>query len=130
MATREDSMHALVVDDSGAVRKMLAKALTSLGFRVDEAADGREAMDRLAARPDVRLALVDWNMPVMDGFEVVRAVRANPALNGLRVMMVTSESEMDRVVSALDAGADEYLMKPFSGEMLTDKLAMMGFDVG
>jgi two-component system chemotaxis response regulator CheY len=72
------------------------------------------------------LVLVDWNMPEMDGLAFVRAVRANPEHAGLRLMMITTQTEMVRVATALEAGADEYLMKPFTAEVLLDKLGILG----
>jgi two-component system, chemotaxis family, chemotaxis protein CheY len=85
-----------------------------------------EALERLRemAAPDV--ALVDWNMPRLDGLELVRAVRAERAYDRTRLLMITTENELGRVSAALDAGADEYLMKPFTAEMLLEKLAIVG----
>jgi two-component system chemotaxis response regulator CheY len=77
----------------------------------------------------VALALVDWNMPGMNGLEFVRAVRAEPAWASLRVMMVTAQTGETELAQALDGGADEYLMKPFTADSLLDKLALMGMDL-
>jgi two-component system chemotaxis response regulator CheY len=74
----------------------------------------------------VDLLLVDWNMPVMNGYELVRAVRANPVLCEVRIMMVATETSLSQVALALEAGADEYLMKPFVKESVFDKLAILG----
>jgi len=79
----------------------------------------------LHANGPFELALVDWNMPIMNGFDMLRQLRAE-GFSGLRVMMVTTEAENDFILRALDAGADEYLMKPFDDEALTEKLAMLG----
>lgn len=120
-------MKALVVDDSRAMRMVLRRTLTTLGYgEVVEAGNGREALDALdpAALPDV--ALVDWNMPVMDGLAFVGAVRADAMFRPMTLMMVTTESEQSQIVRALAAGAHEYLIKPFSPEALTDKLALLG----
>ncbi len=119
---------ALVIDDSRAMRTILANILGDIGFEVVEAADGEQALSRLEQNPDVSLALVDWNLPVMSGLEFVSTVRANPGLHGVRLMMVTTETEMRRMSTALDAGADEYIMKPFTKEMLLEKLALLGID--
>ncbi|HXE57022.1 MAG TPA: response regulator [Gemmatimonadales bacterium] len=121
-------MRALVVDDSRAMRAMVGRMVRELGFEVSEAGDGREALARLAAAGPFALALVDWNMPGMDGYELVRAIRANPAYRGLRLVMVTSQTGTDHVARALAAGADEYLMKPFTREAMHEKLALIGFD--
>ena len=118
-------MLALVVDDSRAVRAILRGFLMEGGFQVLEAGHGREGLARLAERPEVGLALVDWNMPVMDGLEFIQAVRAQPEFRALRILMVTTETESSQVAKALAAGADEYLMKPFTKEILLAKLSLM-----
>jgi two-component system chemotaxis response regulator CheY len=126
-------MRAIVIEDSRAARAILGQMLREGGFEVVEAADGRAALERLRAEAaaagaggGVSLALVDWNMPGMSGIDFVRAVRSDPALAGLRLLMVTAQTERESVAEALDAGADEYLMKPFRRDMLESKLALMG----
>jgi two-component system, chemotaxis family, chemotaxis protein CheY len=119
-------MRALVVDDSRAIRSVLRRMLAEIGLDTDEAGDGRQALtllERIAA-PDVML--VDWNMPEMDGLAFVKAVRALPDLDAVPVVMVTTESEAERVIQALEAGANEYLMKPFTKEGLLSKLDLLG----
>ena len=98
-------MQALVVDDSRAMRSILARLMTGLGFEVAQAGDGQEALDhaRGGLRPDV--ALVDWNMPVMDGLTFIKSVRARDELRDIALMMVTTESEQAQIVRALAAGA-------------------------
>jgi two-component system chemotaxis response regulator CheY len=119
-------MQALVVDDSRAMRAILTRLMTGLGFDVAQASDGQEALDALDAglRPDV--ALVDWNMPVMDGLSFIKAVRARDDLRGITLMMVTTESEHGQIVRALAAGAHEYVIKPFTEEVIAEKLALLG----
>lgn len=119
-------MRALIVDDSKMVRMILSKLLRELQFDVLEAGDGQEAIERLYHGETVDLMLVDWNMPVMDGYELLCAVRANVLLSDIRVMMVTTESSIEQVQKALSAGANEYLMKPFTKELLHEKLVLMG----
>ena len=119
-------MKALVVDDSKAMRSILKRILKDLGFEVFEAANGQEGLERLAKVGAPDLALVDWNMPEMNGLEFVRAVRSDPAYNNLRLMMVTTETETERVAAALEAGANEYIMKPFPKDALIEKLTMLG----
>lgn len=117
---------ALVIDDSRAMRAILRRQLEQIGFSVLEAEHGEQALERLsAASPTPELALVDWNMPRMNGIEFVRAARGNPSLGSMRIMMVTTETELSQVRTALEAGADEYLMKPFTAEALLSKLAAM-----
>ena len=119
-------MKALVVDDSRAIRVILVQMLTSLGYQTAEARHGREALLHLQANPDTALALVDWNMPEMNGLELVQAVRADPALAEVRLMMVTTEIEMSQMVRALEAGAHEYVMKPFTKATIEGKLQILG----
>lgn len=122
-------MHALVVDDSSTIRLMIGRTLKSLGFEVSEAANGELALSVLhALATPPQLALIDWNMPVMDGMQLVQAIRSDPTYVGMRVMMVTTETEIDRMTDALAAGADEYMMKPFSEEALREKLMLLGLD--
>lgn len=119
-------MRALVIDDSKAIRSILGKMLRDLGFEVYDAGDGREALERLKEVGKTELALVDWNMPVMNGLEFVEAIRANAEHNDMRLMMVTTETEMSQVVKALEAGANEYVMKPFTKDIILEKLNLMG----
>jgi two-component system chemotaxis response regulator CheY len=118
-------MRALIVDDSRFVRDFLRGLLEEKGIECEEAADGQAGLDKLNEGPEFDLALVDWNMPVMDGLEMLNHLRADGYMD-LKVMMVTTEAENDFIIRALDAGADEYLMKPFDDEALTEKLAMLG----
>ncbi len=118
---------ALVVDDSRAVRIILARTLGELGFEVREAANGREALEVIhAERPAVRLVLADWNMPEMNGLELLQRLRQDPELASLVVVMVTTETELDQMKAALEAGANEYVMKPFTREILVEKLHLAG----
>ncbi|MGC8480915.1 MAG: response regulator [Acidimicrobiales bacterium] len=119
---------ALVIDDSSATRMILGKMLKEIGYEVEAAQDGRDALDRLDAgfMPDVML--VDWNMPVMNGYEFVCEVRTRDEYAEVPLMMVTTETEMDRVMAALEAGANEYVMKPFSKDVIFDKLCLLGLE--
>lgn len=122
-------MRALVIDDSRAMRSILCGILDSLDFDVVEAADGRRAVEILAEDQGFDLALVDWNLPEMSGLEIVVEVRKDARLAATRLLMVTTETEIERVTQALHAGADEYIMKPFNRDMLLDKLVMLGIPV-
>jgi two-component system chemotaxis response regulator CheY len=119
-------MLALVVDDSRAMRSILKRLLCGLGFDVTQAGDGQEALSVLddGTRPDV--ILVDWNMPVMDGLTFIKEVRARDTLRDISLMMVTTESEQGQIVRALAAGAHEYVIKPFTDEVIAEKLALLG----
>jgi two-component system, chemotaxis family, chemotaxis protein CheY len=118
-------MLALVIDDSRSVRLIIRGFLHEAGLETVEAADGQAALEQLRSNPDVRLILVDWNMPVLDGLAFIQAVRAQPAYRGVKIVMATSETEAAQVARALAAGADEYLMKPFTKEVLIAKLQML-----
>jgi two-component system chemotaxis response regulator CheY len=119
-------MHALLIDDSRVMRTIIGNILKAAGFTVAEAGNGREGLDRLRERPATELVLVDWNMPQMNGLEFVRAARANPAWAQVRILMVTTETDMAQLSQALEAGADEYVMKPFNREVFLDKLGLVG----
>ena len=118
-------MRVLVIDDSRTVRAIIGKTLLELGMEVVEAANGREGLIRLQETPDVELVLVDWNMPEMNGLEFIKAVRAQKSYNAVRIMMVTTETEQEQVFRALEAGANEFLMKPFTREILVAKLSLL-----
>jgi two-component system chemotaxis response regulator CheY len=118
---------AMVVDDSKAIRLILGKIMDSLGYQVCQAANGREALEVLEREyPGVSLVLVDWNMPEMNGLEFVKALRADARFASVLLMMVTTETQVEQMVAALEAGANEYVMKPFTEEIISDKLRLMG----
>jgi len=117
-------MRALIVDDSRYVRGYLHGLLEEMGIACEEAPDGQTGLDLLRSGRAFDFALVDWNMPVMNGLDMLTRLRAEGF--GLKVLMVTTEAENEFITRALDAGADEYLMKPFDDEALTGKLAMLG----
>jgi len=119
---------ALVVDDSRAMRRIIAKYLQELGFEVHEAASGLEALVAAQKIKGLSLVLLDWNMPEMDGRTLLQRLRAEPEFADLPIMMVTTESEMEQVEVALAAGASEYLMKPFDRQALLEKLLLLGVD--
>jgi len=120
-------VHVLVVDDSKTIRLFLSEQLKTLGFEVTEADDGRQALSRLKKMSQVDLVLVDWNMPEMDGLSFVRAVRAQSAYAALPLMMVTTNADIAHISLALAAGANEYIMKPFTADILREKLELLGF---
>ena len=118
-------MRALIIDDSRFVRNYLRGLLQEKGIECEEAGDGQAALNRLQGGARFDLVLLDWNMPVLNGLETLKRIRAG-GLNEIKVLMVTTEAEHDYIVRALDAGADEYLMKPFEHEAFDEKLAMLG----
>jgi two-component system, chemotaxis family, chemotaxis protein CheY len=117
---------AIVVDDSRAIRMILARTVRELGYDVREAGNGVEALDALNANPKTDLVVADWNMPVMDGLELLRNIRASAVFGGVPVVMVTTEAEIQQMTIAMEAGATEYVMKPFTSEILAGKLRMAG----
>lgn len=115
----------LIVDDSTTVRAAIRTMAQGAGLRVDEAADGAEALARVAdVMPDV--IILDWNMPVMDGLTCLKEFRRLYPGAGTRVVMCTTESELDRIQAALDCGVDEYLIKPFDPGIFVSKLQLAG----
>ena len=117
--------YCLVVDDSKVIRKVARHILETLNFTVDEAEDGREALDRCGTRmPDV--ILLDWNMPVMSGMEFLRALRQSDHADQPKVVFCTTENDVAHIRAAIAAGADEYVMKPFDRETIQSKLQIGG----
>ena len=116
----------MIVDDSRAMRMILRRTLGELGYAACEAGNGQEALDLLAQEgAQLSLMLVDWNMPVMCGLDLVKAVRADARFLALPLVMVTTETEIGHISQAIEAGANEYVMKPFTKEVLEDKLRSM-----
>lgn len=121
---------ALVVDDSRAVRMILARTLRAIGYDVQEAGTGLLALEILDLEPGAfELALIDWNMPEMSGLELLRRLRADHRYVAMVIVMVTTETEVEHMAAALQAGANEYVMKPFTPEMLRDKLQLTGIQI-
>jgi two-component system chemotaxis response regulator CheY len=115
----------LIVDDSRIIRKVARRIVEGLGFEVDEAGDGSEALAFCAgAMPEV--ILLDWSMPVMDGMTFLRRLRELPGGRAPKVLFCTIETRAERIAEALSAGADDYVMKPFDGEILHSKFAEVG----
>ncbi len=113
---------ALVVDDSRAIRMILSRTLDSLGYNVTSACNGREAMETVKREPFLSLALVDWNMPEMNGLEFVQALRADDQFDEIKIIMVTTETEFEQMNAALMAGADDYVMKPFTAQIIAERV--------
>jgi two-component system chemotaxis response regulator CheY len=115
----------LVVDDSQVVRKVARRLLEDLGFAVAEAGDGMEALAWCRAMMP-ELILLDANMPLMSGFDFLRRLRLEPGGRAPKVVFCSAETNLDRIREALDAGAVEYIIKPFDGDIVAEKLAMAG----
>lgn len=115
----------LVVDDSRVIRKVARHILETLDFRVEEAVDGRDALDRCTASPP-DVVLLDWNMPVMTGMDFLRALGASAVTPRPKVVFCTTENGIAHIRAAIEAGADEYVMKPFDRETLHSKLSLVG----
>jgi two-component system chemotaxis response regulator CheY len=122
-------MKMLIIDDSKAMRVFLQRLAEELSFQTEAAEDGRDALLKLVKndpREPFDVALVDWEMPIMNGLELVQTVRRNKDFDSLKLMMVTTLNTMDRVALALEAGANDFLMKPVTKELLEEKLQILG----
>ena len=116
----------LLVDDSPTVRKICRRIVDDLGCEALEAKDGHDALEMIEAHPDVDAVLLDWNMPVMDGLEFLKALRSRSRSPQPVVVMCTTENETARIVEAMQAGANEYIMKPFTEDVVRGKLEETG----
>jgi two-component system, chemotaxis family, chemotaxis protein CheY len=115
----------LVVDDSKVIRKVARRILEELQFSIEEAVDGRDALDQCSRNmPDV--VLLDWNMPVMNGLDFLKTLRTSPVDRQPVVVFCTTENDMAHIRAAIDAGANEYIMKPFDREIIEAKFAQVG----
>jgi two-component system chemotaxis response regulator CheY len=119
-------MRALVVEDSKTIRMILCEYLRKMGIQVVEAADGREALERLKEMSPPDLMLVDWNMPVMNGIDFIRAVRELHVYDRLPLIMITTNSEYEHLGVAMEAGANEYIQKPCTFDALREKIEQFG----
>ena len=119
-------LRILVVDDSRAMRAYLRSSLKGFDAEIFECGSGTEGLRTLSRLGTADLCILDWNLPEMDGLAVLVEIRKSPAHAAMRIVMVTTEVEFERVRKALDAGAQEYLMKPFTPEALLEKLSLLG----
>jgi two-component system chemotaxis response regulator CheY len=115
----------LIVDDSKVIRMVARKILQELGFETEEAADGQQAVDA-CKRQMPEAVLLDWNMPVMDGIEFLKTLRAMPGGTGPIVVFCTTENDIKHIQEAIEAGANEYIMKPFDNEIIQSKFSQVG----
>lgn len=115
----------LIVDDSSVIRKVARRILEGLDFQIAEAEDGEKAVE-VCKREMPDAVLLDWNMPVMDGIQFLRALRASPGGDAPIVLFCTTETELAKIQTAIEAGANEYIMKPFDSEIVESKLSQVG----
>jgi two-component system, chemotaxis family, chemotaxis protein CheY len=108
------------------MRTILARIMKAAGFEIEQAENGEAALSLLGVAAPFHIAMIDWNMPVMNGLELIRRVRGEERYREMRIMMVTTESEPAQVARALLAGADEFVMKPFSDSIIVEKLELLG----
>ena len=119
-------MDALIIDDSRAMRGIIKRIITPLGFDAIEAENGQDGLEKLKQFSDtLELILVDWNMPVMDGLQFIKILREDESLRRICVIMITTETEPAQMARALLAGADEFVMKPFTAEILIQRLQLL-----
>ncbi len=116
----------LVVDDSQTVRLVGRRIMSKFGFEVLEADNGLSALEQIRQHPDIRAILLDWNMPIMNGLEFLQALRALPLAAQPTVVMCTTENDMEHIVCAIEAGANEYIMKPFTEDIMREKFEEVG----
>lgn len=116
------NMRILVVDDMSTMRRIVKNIMKQLGFaNVEEAEDGQEALEKLRAE-SFGFIISDWNMPVMTGIELLRAIRADDNLKAIPLLMVTAEAQKENLVEAIQAGVSNYIVKPFTAEVLQEKM--------
>ena len=121
-------MKLLVVDDSSTMRRIIKNTLARLGYKdILEGADGVEGWNQMDSNPDIAMLITDWNMPEMNGLELVKKVRADARFVDVPIIMVTTEGGKGEVITALKAGVNNYIVKPFTPQVLKEKLgAVMG----
>jgi two-component system chemotaxis response regulator CheY len=122
-------MQALILDDSRAMRQILKRIIAPLGFDVIESANGVEGLAKVKEFPGIELALVDWNMPEMNGIDFVRSIRCDLKNKKMKLVMITTESDPAKVARALMLGVDEFIIKPFAFEELLQKLQLIGVTI-
>lgn len=118
-------MRILLVDDSNTMRRIQVNQLNQLGVTdIVQAENGKDALDKLSSQMPVDIVLLDWNMPIMDGFDCLTEIRKDGSYKDVKVIMCTSESEKARVLEALKAGANNYIVKPFTPDTLKEKIGL------
>lgn len=119
----DPNMKILIVDDMATMRRIVKNILKQLGFgNTEEAENGQEGLQKLQADPSYGFVVSDWNMPVMTGIDMLRAIRADEKLKALPVLMVTAEAQQANLVEAIQAGVSNYIVKPFTAETMQEKM--------
>jgi len=119
-------MRLLVIDDSSTMRAILCTYSRNLGFETVEAEDGCQALERLQDSGPFEALLIDWDMPRMNGFQLLKAVRADASYANVKILMVTAQNTYEKVAEAISCGADDFLMKPMDEQMFVEKLCLLG----
>jgi two-component system chemotaxis response regulator CheY len=120
----------LIVDDCRLTAKILGRVMKEMGFEVHTAQSGEEAIDFLSKNATPSLLFVDWVMPGLSGIEFIAWLRAQDTTKSVPVLMVTAERDLSKIAEAIQSGANEYIMKPFSPEIIQEKLRLLGIEVG
>lgn len=121
-------MKVIIADDSKAMRAIIARQIADLNFEIKEASNGEEAFDLMLAEAPIDLLITDWNMPGLRGLELVQKIRSQERFDATKILVVTSEVEAESMLKALQAGADEYLMKPFAASALREKIEILNLN--
>jgi len=123
-------MRILIVDDSPDIAELLGEIISDMGFGISVVNSGQAALDELNNKGPFNMVLVDWKMPEMSGLDLIKSIRSEAKYNDMQIIMITGMTDLEDVSLALESGANEYLMKPFSQEMVLDKLRLCGVDLG
>jgi two-component system, chemotaxis family, chemotaxis protein CheY len=119
-------MKVLVVDDSKSILAILKSILKEYKYEVTEAEDGLAGLQRLSKSDSFEFIMVDMNMPMMNGIDFIRCVRSNPKYTEIPIIMITTQSEVENIIKAMDVGATAYLLKPFTKDTIVGKLQQLG----
>ncbi len=122
-------MKILLSEDTDLGRDLIKAFLEPLHFEIDTTSDGLAALTQLKINPNYDALMLDWDMPQLSGLELLKILRGDPQFDNIKIIMITGHNEIEHVKDALEYGANEYLMKPFSQEMLLEKLELLGIDV-
>jgi len=129
MSKDRPDLKILIVDDFSSMRQIVRSLLEARGYsNLCEADNGHAALDMISEDNEIGLVVSDWSMPKMTGLELLKAIRSDPRKTHIPFLMVTAEAERERISEAIDAGVDNYIVKPFSGKVLAEKLSNIGIE--